>query len=42
MNYANKMKAEMGEDNYKVYLELKRIKEMTSSVQARLPFQFFY
>jgi protease IV len=41
MNYSSKIKEEMGEDNYKLYLELKRIKEMTGSVQARLPFQFF-
>jgi protease-4 len=41
MNYSNKIKAEMGEDNYKIYLELKRVKEITGSAQARLPFQFF-
>ena len=41
MNYASKIREEMGEENYKLYLELKRIKEMTGSVQARLPFQFF-
>jgi protease IV len=41
MNYTQKMKAELGEDNYKIYQEVKRIKEMSGSVQARLPFQFF-
>jgi protease-4 len=41
MNYTQKMKAELGEDNYKIYQEIKRIKEMSGSVQARLPFQFF-
>jgi protease-4 len=39
--FTEKMKKELGEDNYKVYLELKRIKEITGSAQARLPFQFF-
>jgi protease IV len=41
VNYAQKIKEEVGEENYKVYMELKRIKEMTGTVQARLPFQFF-
>lgn len=41
VNYAGKIKEEMGEDNYKIYLELKRVKEMTNTIQARLPFQFF-
>lgn len=41
MSFSDKVKDEMGEENYKVYLELKRIKQMTNSVQARLPFQFF-
>ena len=41
LNYFDKMKEEMGEENYKIYLELKQVKEMTNRVQARLPFQFF-
>jgi protease-4 len=40
MSYSDKIKKEMGEENYKIYLEAKRIKEMTNSAQARLPFQF--
>jgi protease-4 len=39
-DYTNKMKQEMGEENYKLYQELKRVKEMSNSIQARLPFQF--
>jgi protease-4 len=35
------LKNELGEENYKVYKELIRVKEMTNSVQARLPFEFF-
>ena len=41
MNYADKMKSELGEENYKIYQEMKRVKEMNNTVQARLPFQFF-
>lgn len=41
MNYTKALKEEMGEENYKIYLELKRVKELSGSVQARLPFQFF-
>jgi len=41
LNYTEKMKNELGEENYKIYLEMKRIKEMSNTVQARLPFQFF-
>ena len=35
------MRQELGEDNYKIYKELQRIREMTGSTQARLPFEFF-
>ena len=41
LNYAEKMKEELGTENYKIYLEMKRVKEMSNTVQARLPFQFF-
>ena len=41
LSYDNKIKAEMGEENYQLYLELKKIKEMSNTVQARLPFDFF-
>ena len=40
MNYAGKMKAEIGEDNYAIFQELKRVKEMSKGVQARIPFRF--
>ncbi|RYY59754.1 MAG: signal peptide peptidase SppA, partial [Chitinophagaceae bacterium] len=40
LGYDDKMKSEIGSDNYKIYQELKRLHEMTGSVQARLPFQF--
>jgi protease-4 len=41
MNFTKKLKEEMGEENYKIYLELKKVKEISNTVQARLPFQFF-
>ena len=37
----NKLREEMGEENYKIYQEVKRVKELTNKAQARLPFQFF-
>jgi protease-4 len=41
MNFTDRIKQEIGEDNYKIYDELKRIQELTHSPQARLPFQYF-
>jgi len=38
---AQTLKNELGEENYKVYKELIRVKQMTNSVQARMPFEFF-
>jgi protease IV len=35
------MREQLGEEQYKVYTEMLRLKEMTTSTQARLPFQFF-
>ncbi|MCG2617224.1 signal peptide peptidase SppA [Terrimonas sp. NA20] len=40
MNYAGKMKAEIGEDNYVIFQELKRVREMSKGTQARMPFRF--
>jgi protease IV len=41
MNYTQKIKAEVGEENYRIYQEMKRIQQMTNTAQARLPFEFF-
>jgi protease IV len=35
------IREQLGEEQYKVYNELLRVKEMTKSTQARLPYQFF-
>jgi protease-4 len=37
----NAMRNQLGEENYKIYKELIRIKQMTDGVQARMPFEFF-
>ena len=40
MNYTEQLKEEIGAENYKLFEQMKRIKEMTNSIQARLPFDF--
>ena len=34
------IRQQIGEKNFRVYKQLVRVKEMTGSVQARLPFDF--
>ena len=38
---ASKIKEQLGEENYRVFKELVRIKQICGSAQARLPFEFF-
>ena len=35
------MRKELGEDQFKIYQEMLRVKQMTNTPQARLPFEFF-
>ncbi|HEV7621527.1 MAG TPA: S49 family peptidase, partial [Flavisolibacter sp.] len=35
------MQEQLGEQNFKIYSELLKIREMTNTPQARLPFEFF-
>lgn len=42
MNFTDKLKAEWGEENYRLYLEMKRIKEMAAGPQTRLPFTLYF
>lgn len=35
------MREQLGEEQFRIYNELLRVKEMTKSTQARLPYQFF-
>jgi len=39
-NYSSKMKTELGKENFKIYSELIRIRQMINTTQARLPFEF--
>jgi protease-4 len=41
LGLTERMKAEMGEENFQIYSAIKRVKEMTNTAQARLPFEFF-
>jgi protease-4 len=41
MNYSNKLKQELGEDNFKIYQELRNVRQMSNTVQAKLPFSFY-
>ena len=41
MNYTQKVKEEMGEEGFKIYQQMKRVREMTNKIQARMPFEFF-
>lgn len=35
------IRQQLGDEQYRIYTELLRVKEMTNSTQARLPYQFF-
>jgi protease-4 len=35
------LKRELGEEQFKIYNEMRRLKQMTNSAQTRLPFEFF-
>jgi protease-4 len=39
--YSSKIKNELGEENYKIFDEVRHINEMTNKAQTRLPFSFF-
>jgi len=41
VDYSSKIKAELGKENFKIYNELIRIRQMTNTSQTRLPFEFF-
>jgi protease-4 len=38
--FSGKIKEELGDENYNLYMELKRVKEMCNTPQARLPFNY--
>lgn len=39
-DYSRKMKEQLGDDNYKIFLEIMHTRQMLNTTQARLPFQF--
>ncbi|RYG54160.1 MAG: signal peptide peptidase SppA [Chitinophagaceae bacterium] len=41
LSYNEKLKKELGPENYTLYQELKRVQEMSNTVQASMPFRFF-
>ncbi len=41
MSYTDKLKQELGEENFKIYQELRNVRQMSNSIQARLPFSFY-
>ena len=41
LSYNNKLREEMGEENYSIYRKLKQVKQITNTIQTRLPFDFF-
>jgi protease-4 len=40
-DFFSNIKTQMGEEEYKIFEQMRRIRRMTSSTQARLPFEFF-
>jgi protease-4 len=40
MSQGNKLKEELGEENYKVFMEMRKVQEISGKAQARLPFSF--
>ena len=34
------IRSELGEENFRIYKQLQKIRELTGSVQARLPFEY--
>ncbi len=40
LGFESQLRKELGESNYALYRQMLDVKEMTNSVQARLPFQF--
>ncbi len=41
VNYNDKLRQELGEEQYKIFREMRRVQQLSNTVQARLPFEFF-
>ena len=40
LNYNNKLKAELGEENFKIFNEMRKVQQMSGKAQTKLPFSF--
>jgi protease IV len=40
MNYNNKIKEELGEENFRVFNEMRKVQQISGKAQAKLPFSF--
>jgi protease-4 len=40
MSQGNKLKEQLGEENYKVFMEMRKVQQISGKAQARLPFSF--
>ena len=40
MNFNNKLKEEIGEENYKLFDEMRKVQQLSGKMQTRLPFSF--
>jgi protease-4 len=40
MNYNNKLKEELGEENFRIFNEMRKVQQISGKAQAKLPFDF--
>ena len=40
LNYNNNLKTELGEENFKVFNEMRKVQQMSGRAQTKLPFSF--
>jgi protease IV len=40
LNYNNKIKTELGEENFKIFNEMRKVQQMSGKTQTKLPFSF--
>jgi protease IV len=40
LNYNSKLKAELGEENFKIFNEMRKVQQMSGKAQTKLPFSF--
>jgi protease IV len=40
VNYNNKLKEELGEENFRIFSEMRKVQQISGKAQAKLPFNF--